>query len=144
MSCADAGDSRPDTVYRAIELHDSQLIGFVRVGAQVIVFLRAYLHQSEGAPGVDRGTGWVQAAALRWAEARVVGAAGELPADIWDGSLIVGDEAMPNTVPVPFAYEGPVVLRLVLADGAEAAIDGTDASLVLIGEPEFVEEFAGA
>lgn len=43
-----------------IELHDSRVTR-VHVGDAVIVLeMNAYVHMSEGAPGVDVGTGWMR------------------------------------------------------------------------------------
>jgi hypothetical protein len=46
---------------RAIEIHDSTLDGLsVERRVAVLRFAHAYIHQSEGTPGVAPGTGWSQ------------------------------------------------------------------------------------
>ena len=50
---------------QSIELHDSVLgeIGFAEGDAK-LSFVHAYIHRSEGRPGIDPGTGWSQKAEL--------------------------------------------------------------------------------
>lgn len=49
---------------RAVELHDSQVISVRLEGGTCVIELAAYVHDSDGTPGVDAGTGWTQAAQL--------------------------------------------------------------------------------
>ena len=44
----------------AIELHDSSVTAIRMEGSDVVIDLDAYVHVSEGAPGIDAGTGWTQ------------------------------------------------------------------------------------
>ena len=36
---------------RMIELHDSEVVSIAEVGSQLVILLRAYVHQSAGRPG---------------------------------------------------------------------------------------------
>lgn len=127
-----------------IELHDSVVGDIATIGSQVIVFFaRAYIHKSEGRPGWDAGSGWVQAATLSWAEATIEGNVPELPAGIWEGDLIVDVEVQKNMIPIPFSHTGTVALRLHLETPVEITIRGNQAVLTLIGEAVYVEEFPG-
>jgi len=124
-----------------LELHDTTVAAIVQVGDQVVVFLRAYVHQSEVRPGVDAGSGWVQAVALTFAEGTVEGAIPDLPADIWHGDLVVDEVIMSNMVPLPFHLTGSVALQLQLDAPAEIIVRGRKMELTLIGEAVYVEEF---
>lgn len=128
---------------RMIELHDSVVLGALTIGAQVIVFLEAYLHQSEGRAGIDPGTGWNQAAALVFRDGAIEGSLPELPAIVWEGDLFVDARQIPNKIPVPFQHEGAVLLQLSLDPGAAVTVRATGCELTLIGAPEYVEEFPG-
>lgn len=57
---------------RAIEIHDSVLasVSFAQGEAQ-LHFSSVYIHQSEGAPLRDAGSGWVQKAVLRIRDAKM-------------------------------------------------------------------------
>lgn len=43
-----------------IELHDSRMTRIRSEGSAVVLELNAYIHVSDGIPGVDAGTGWRQ------------------------------------------------------------------------------------
>ena len=48
-----------------IEIHDSRVTEISnRNGTVIVHFQPTYLHKSEGRPGLDAGTGWVQEARL--------------------------------------------------------------------------------
>lgn len=130
-------------LHHIIELHDTKMVGLIEVGTQMILFLRAYIHQSEGRPGWDAGSGWVQAVALTFTEGSLEGELPELPADIWEGSLIMADNVLRNYIPLPFIYRGDVALRIRLDNPADIVITGKQAVLTRIGEAVYVEEFTG-
>ena len=127
---------------RAIEIHDSTLeVISVRDGAAVLHFPCVYIHESEGAPGVDAGTGWVQPALLRISDAIVARSFSKFPADLLDGHIKLGDTVQRNEIPIPLNYKGIVELRLESWDDEVVLITGSSAQLELIGEPKYVEEF---
>lgn len=129
---------------RMIELHDSEVVSIAEVGSQLVILLRAYVHQSAGRPGRDAGTGWVQAAALTLAHGEVEGDWPELPADIFNGDLLIDGRLLENEIPIPFEHLGQIVLRVELAPACSLAVRGSGAVLTLLGEPVYVEEFLGA
>lgn len=125
-----------------IEIHDSRVSKIAIQGNTVVVhFQWAYLHKSNGRPGVDAGTGWVQEARLTLAEAVVRGDYPTWPCDLMDGELIAGDERYPNHIPVPFETSVSTELHLVCDSIHTITIAGTGAKLELIGVPRYVEEF---
>ena len=133
---------------RAIELHDTEVVGITTVGDQVIVFLDAYVHQSAGRPGRHPGTGWGQAAVLLFRRGSLEGDLPESPVYIKSGSLILGETESPNLIPIPLDHVGPVTLsiRVIGADGIYQGlkVSGAAVVLTLIGEPVYGGEFPGS
>lgn len=132
----------PDSVNIAIELHDSIVAGIAKHSGEVVVhFLPAYLHKSEGRPGIDPGTGWVQEARLIFADALTGGAFPGLPCTVMEGELAVGAERYENEVPVPLVVIARTELRLVFDAMHTVTVTGRAVRLELLGEPRYVEEF---
>lgn len=125
-----------------IELHDSKVAEIATRDATVIVhFLPAYLHKSEGRPGFDSGTGWVQDARLIFADASASGGFPDLPCEVMDGELVVGSERHDNEIPVPLEVTAPAELRLIFDSIHTVTVTGRGVRLELFGEPRYVEEF---
>ena len=135
---------RSRKLQRAIEFHDTTVAGITKVGEQVILFLRAYVHQSEGRPGWDAGSGWVQAAALTFTGAKIEGGKPDLPADIWHGELNLDGNVSANDLPIPFHYVGEITLTLQIGAPNDLVVHGTGATLTMLGEAEYVEEYSGS
>ena len=133
---------------RIIELHDSEIESIeIDADQTIITFSHAYIHQSDGVPGIDSGTGWSQKATLRINDASSLGMPKHLPYRIDDGVLKLGDTEYPNEIPIPLSHNGAVTLNLLVAnaeDGySEISVAGSGAELELIGEAEYIEDFAG-
>jgi len=128
----------------SVELHDSTVVGIEEVGSQIILFLTMYIHKTEGRPGWDAGSGFIQAAAIVFSDGELAGEIPELPADISDGSLTVDAEVLRNMIPIPFSFSGQVSLALNVVGPASLAIGGSRAELTLIGDAAYVEKFVGA
>jgi hypothetical protein len=129
-----------------IEIHDSTLSGIESVGRETHLLLSpAYVHRSEGRPGVDLGTGWLQEVAVIIREAVVESSPSRLPCWLSDGALSVGDKAWENAIPLPLDGRiGPVSLRAVTEHGEPVVVRGAGIEVVPRGEPRFVEEVPGA
>ena len=129
---------------RAIEIHDSILAAVsFSLGEAHLHFSSVYIHQSEGVPLRDAGSGWVQKAILRIHDARVEGAFSEFPVDLSDGQIQVGQSILDNEIPVPLHHQGAFELRLEAwrQEKEVVTFTGSGAELELLGEPEYVEEF---
>ena len=98
---------------RAIEIHDSILaaVSFSQGEAQ-LHFSSVYIHQSEGVPLRDAGSGWVQKAIIRIHDAEVKGAFSEFPVDLSGGHIQIGQILLDNEIPVPLRHKGAFELRL--------------------------------
>ena len=129
---------------RAIEIHDSILARVsISQGEAELHFSSVYIHQSEGVPGLDAGSGWVQKAILRIYDAEVKGAFSEFPVDLSGGQVQIGEDRLDNEIPIPLRHKGAFELRLEAMWQAPEVVSfkGSGADLELIGEPEYVEEF---
>jgi hypothetical protein len=128
---------------RAIEIHDSILaaVSFSRREAQ-LHFSSVYIHQSEGVPGRDAGSGCVQRAVLRIYDARVEGAFSEFPVNLSGGRIQMGESILDNEIPVPLHHKGAFELRLQAMWQGQVIVSfiGSAAELELLGNPEYVEE----
>jgi len=98
---------------RAIEIHDSILahVSFSQDEAQ-LHFESVYIHQSEGVPGRDAGSGWVHKAILRIHDASVKGVFSEFPVDLSGRQIQIGQNLLDNVIPLPLHHEGVFELHL--------------------------------
>ena len=129
---------------RSIEIHDSVLANVLFSSGQALLYFSAvYIHQSEGIPGCDPGSGWVQAAVLRVQDAMVEGSFSEFPVDLSDGQTQMGETIWQNEIPVPLSHKGAFELRLQAMWQGQTIVSftGSGAELDLLGEPKYVEEF---
>ncbi len=117
---------------RAIELHDARLEGIDQVGPDVVLRLRAFVHDA-----VTSGSlaGQWHLVDLRLHNATVERSeAGD--GIVLDGDLQMEGKRIENLLPVPFARRGDVVLTLtgsallviVYAGGVQAEIFGPESS----------------
>ena len=130
---------------RAIEIHDSVLASLtIEVGHVILNFSSAYIHQSEGRPGVDAGTGWTQQAVIRIRGQVASDALTKLPCGLVDGYLELDGQEFDNEIPIPLSFTGDVELALTSEFEETIKIRGNHIALGLLHEPEFVEKFPGA
>src|SRR5213083_245493 len=88
----------------ALEFHDSRVSSITSDGTHLSMrFKAAYLHKSEGVPGVDEGTGWVQEGQLVFSNAKWQGSFEIGDGWLINGQLTAGSEKPRSMVPVPFA-----------------------------------------
>ena len=129
---------------RAIEIHDSILedVSFSQ-GEARLYFSLVYIHQSEGVPGSDAGSVWVQKAILRIRGAKVKGMFSESPVDLSGGQIQTGQTLVDNVIPLPVDHDGVFELSLeAMWQGQEVvSFTGSGAELEFLGEPEYLEEF---
>jgi hypothetical protein len=129
---------------RAIELHDSVLAILENVpGAIRVLFEPAYVHETEGVPGVDPGIGWWQTIELFVNAGSVQGRLTALSSEVSDGSLTADGREYGNLVPLPISFTGEVKLDLRLKTGESVLIRGSAIRSGFEGRPEDPEEFPG-
>lgn len=128
----------------AIEIHDSYLTSMATHGDLLELRFSAYIHKSEGSPGVQAGTGWTQEVTLVFGNGSVEGSIIEWPADLYDGTLEIDGEASENMVPIPLDRKGTVRLTLKPKSDDPIVVRGDSVRLELQGIATFVEEFPGS
>ena len=126
---------------RAMEIHDSVLQRITRTATGVIVEISAYVHESNGEPGVDEGTGWIQPTALQASNADFEGRIPEMPCDLRDGYIVLTDRRLENVIPMPLEDSGRVEIKLEAGTGDFLLIRGDSVRLVVLDEAEYVERF---
>jgi hypothetical protein len=128
---------------RVIEIHDSVLERLlVENGNVVLYFSHLYVHESEGEPGKDPGTGWSQEGRLTIFKASVEGSFSEWPAHLHGGYISINGAICENEIPISLDAAGRMELRLQSWSDV-IFIVGEAAKVELIGEPTYVEEFPG-
>ena len=130
---------------RMVEIHDSTFAGIEAVGRDVVLhFAPAYVHCSEGRPGVDPGSGWLQDVGLVIREATVESLPSRFPCSLSDGCLSVGGAVWENGIPLPLASSGPASFSATTEDSESLVVRGVGVEAVTRGEPRYVEPFPGA
>jgi hypothetical protein len=107
----------------------------------IVHSLPAYLHKSDGQPGYDPGTVWVQDAQLISVGASVEGDLPDWPCDVMDGALTIGGERHEIHIPVPLLPAAPAELCLSFDSVHTATVTARSVRLRLSGEPGYVEDF---
>ena len=133
----------PSPVNQLIELHDSRITAIYQDGGDVHLDLEAYVHRSDGRPGIDPGTGWVVPVRMTIRSAAVVrGFEGEA---LWitEGTIRVGAKVLDNECPVSMDAADAVEVRLAGQEGSLTVV-GTGLRVKATGEAKFVEVFTGA
>ncbi|MCI0559438.1 MAG: hypothetical protein MN733_13160 [Nitrososphaera sp.] len=131
---------------RIIELHDSEIedIASRGDGSAVIRFSTAYVHESDGVPGVDKGIGLVQRAELIIERGQMTGKAPSFPMQISSGFTALSGKKQDNVITIPLDFSGEFEVQIVFVSGHEMSIRGVGAKPIMYGEPEYVEEFPGS
>ena len=127
---------------RAVALCESKLVSWSLAAGRLTLRLDAYLHVSQGQPGFDAGTAWEQPVELVLTGVEVQRAPAEAPLWLTGGAISLDGGPGLALLPLPLEHAG--VARLVLegeSDRLEAA--GLGLTAKALGEPRFVERFAG-
>jgi hypothetical protein len=126
-----------------IDLHDSHVADIRCSGRGITIrFAHAYMHRSDGRPGVDAGTGWSQEAELHISGATLIGKVPPLPCLLIGGTLAVGGYSHENMIPLPLHSEEPSMITLWFGyDDFGIEAKGRSSRLQLIGEARYVEDF---
>ena len=127
-----------------IELHDSTVVRITRCSDSFVVhFAPAYVHRSQGRPGFDPGTGWVQDVDLVISEFVVESGFTEMPVDLDGGSLRVGTDVFENLIPIPLDVGAAIQFSAIGKSGESLLIRGNAATVFSVGEARYVEDFPG-
>jgi hypothetical protein len=126
----------------ALEFHDSHVesIQADDDGSVSLHFSEAYIHKSVGQPGVDSGTGHIQAARVSFSEAHFDGDLAECVGPLSDGIILVSGHSL-SLLPVPYSFRGPVAANFTFQNGASVKIDASAVECCVFGPAAFVETF---
>ena len=128
-----------------IEFHDSDILQVtVTDSNSMVIRMKAYIHRSTGAPGIDPGSGWVQNVELNIKELYSYGGLPITITCILSGLLIIADRAYLNQIPIPLSTNSHIFYSVILDNGSSFSVDGKGAILTLLGEARYVEEFSGS
>ena len=127
----------------AIEFHDSECLAVQKYDrGNGAVILDAYVHRTDGEPGVSPGEGGTQRTRLSFESMTIYGEIGPLPEFIYGGSLTSGGSRINKVVPLPSDFPGEVSLNLeLLYDMRSVTIAGQNLSIRAEKEFSFVENF---
>jgi hypothetical protein len=125
----------------ALEFHDSEVSAVQPQGEDLsISFSAAYVHRSEGAPGVDAGSGYAQALEILLQRATWSGELRACLGRLSGGHLCSDGQRLP-LVPLPYESAGPISVELVFQNGDSLTATAERAVIRFTGEPRFVESF---
>jgi hypothetical protein len=129
----------------AIEIHDSSLISIAKRGDLFELRFDAYIHTSEGTPGMDGGTGWTQIVLLVFGSGTLEGSITKWPSVLYGGTLEIDGEASENIIPIPLDRKGNIQLTLKPSSIDDPiVVRGNHVRLELQGVPTYVEKFSGS
>ena len=136
---------------QSIELHDSQLavLWYEQNGEAILIFSALYIHQSEGQPGIDLGTGWFQRAEMVIEDASLTEFIREWPCLIYGGGGEMDGAIFSNCAPLPLMCKSSFRILLEALDNSgngshrRIEITGSSVGLTLLGKPGHVEKFPG-
>jgi hypothetical protein len=129
---------------REIEFHDSTLREIQVKGEDVVILLdKAYVHYSEGIPGLDKGTGWEQTISITLKGATVQKSPSNLPIDLDIGQVVLDGKALVNMLPLPARLQGEIEVALLTQYGEEFNAKAVGLETLELGPPEYVEDFPG-
>jgi hypothetical protein len=126
---------------QVIELHDTECLA-VEVDDQGCgsVLLDAYVHRTDGEPGISPGEGGVQRIRMKFDAMSTKGEVGPLPAYVYKGSLTVESAVHDNMVPFPASSSETAALTMMLSDDARiVVVSGLTISIEAESDFRFVE-----
>lgn len=126
-----------------IELHDSRITAIRQAGGDVQLDLDAYVHMSEGRPGIDPGTGWTMPVTMTVRSGTLVRDFEGGSLWITEGTIRVGANVLDNECPVPVDVDDAVEVSVAGHEGS-LTVTGTGLRVEAMGEARFVEVFPGA
>jgi hypothetical protein len=128
-----------------IELHDSEVGAITPDGQDLrVVFRPAYVHRSDGKPGIDSGWGYLQPVEFTFRDATYA-EDGHCKGTVSHGSLTCAGAEFRNLVPMPLSLDNPVSVELVFVSGGVLSVQAASFSCLAMGEvdPSFRERYEG-
>ena len=124
---------------QALDLHDSTLKEVVIEGSQATVCLsNAIVNKSEGIPGKDIGTCWVQDINIVLEGLILENIPNGIPSDIDFGYFIFNGEKAANMINLPINVSGEIEIVVETMYGAKLHLKGNKIISEEIGEIKFL------
>lgn len=140
MFCHDAIAPKMNS---ALEFHDSTVQSLeIADGMVRVIFDHAYIHRSQGAPGIDPGQGDSQPLELVISDGECSPLTAECCGVISDGFVKIGAQAL-TLLPIPCVLTGDIVVQLDFGSGKSVTITGRSLHGFTTGKASFVETFDG-
>ena len=127
----------------ALEFHDSKIHQVTVFEDQLhLEFSSAYIHCSTGRPGIDAGSGYVQEAKITFTNAIFSGLSTKCSGPLFDGFIRVNLEEF-SLIALPLNASGLICAEFVFSSGAILNVTAKAVTCSCLGEPTYVESFAG-
>ena len=127
---------------KSIEFHDSTLSKITQDNETIVLhFDKAYIYQSEGIPGIDNGTGWLQSIDIHLSQAKINILPKELPIDLYTGHFTLDNKKSDNGIDLPLNSYGNIEIFFITNFNEEIVITAKRVSSIEKSELEFVEDF---
>jgi hypothetical protein len=128
----------------ALEFHGSDVVELRKSDATLnMIFEPAYVHRSEGRPGIDSGSGFLQPAEIVFAGAQAAEKDGPCTGAIAEGLITVGGKRFDSVFPLPFDAKGKVAAEFTFESGAVLSITATGVSCASTGPAVLVDGYDG-
>jgi hypothetical protein len=128
----------------ALEFHDSDVVDLRQSEASLtLVFEPAYVHRSEGRPGVDAGSGFLQPAEIEFTGAQFTEKDGPCRGAISEGMISVSGKRFDSVLPLPYDAKGKVSAEFTFESGAVLSITAAGVSCASTGPAELVDGYEG-
>lgn len=129
---------------KAIELHDSTLTSVHNEEDHLdVCFRSAYVHKSNGIPGVDAGTGWAQNIRFIFHSPIVDGEWPSFPIVIQSGELKTRKRIYKNIIPISSEKFHDVCLLLIFSPSNEVRVRARNVDVITEGNAVFLDSFPG-
>jgi hypothetical protein len=126
----------------AIEFQGSEVVELkVEEGALHVVLEPAYVHRSQGRPGVDSGSGFLQSAEIVFADAKYVEKEGPGSGSITEGFVTVAGKRYSDMMPLPITATGVVTAEFTFESGSVLSVTAAGINCFSKGPASFVEEY---
>lgn len=120
---------------QSVELHDSCIASITQKDEFVIVrFSPAYLHISDGVPGIDAGVGCVADLELEFRNGVIESACHSFPVTLYSGRILLGSVDFDNRFPLPVDVRGSTHFLGFGNYGEEIVVRGDAVRSKIVGE----------
>ena len=127
---------------KALEIHDSTLNEIKKNHSAIILCLgKAIMHHSEGEPGVDKGTCWIQTIEILLENARIINEPDDIPNDLDYGYFIINETKYDNVIKTPFKESGEIEIMFETFFNNELRINADKITISEIDKPIYLQDF---